>query len=440
MAEQHRYQYDKSVPGHAAKKFKCPQCGHKRYVQFYDFQTNQYLPEHFGKCDREDNCGYVSTPWEWLKANGQGDAENYRIKVTYDEPVKARIITVDKAILNQTLQHYEHNNFITYLLTIFSPETVETLKGLYFIGTAKQNGTIFWQLDNLYRIRTAQKIHYKPDGHRDKTFNPPSQRLFTIDKGYVPCLFGEHLIYDAPKTATFAVVEAEKTAIICSVYFPTWNNRPLVWLACCGMHGFTDEKLSALAGQDVLLCPDFAYSARATWGLLPMRKKLNEQTGRKEISEDGELEPDYVSVKDRLVERGCRVHFFDRYPDINDGSDLADYVVNEPPPELVLMPDLANLTLPSRVETGAGDKNMVKTLDFLKIGQEIQNREENKEKPVISVRQKAEKFIHERYGYGVSSRVYDELMPLVEKHLTTLEHPMVKKLVTMFDLDTSLKF
>lgn len=435
--QEHRYQYDKAVPGHAAKKFKCPQCGHKRYVMFYDFEQNKYLPEQFGKCDREDHCGYVNTPWLWLKENGQDNAERYTIAVNYFEPPKARIVEVEKHILAATLKAYEHNNFYLYLLSIFDKHTADALVATYFIGTAQRLGTIFWQLDSLYRIRTAQKIHYQLDGHRDKSYNPPSQRLFTVDKGYVPCLFGEHLIHDAPKNAIYAVCEAEKTAIICSVYYPLYDSRPLIWLACCGMHGFTDDKLAALAGQDVMLCNDFAYTARATWGSVLMHKKKDEQTGKTIIAEDGEIDYEYISVKAKLEERGCKVWFFDPYPDVEDGSDLADYVVKAQAPVFYTMPDFASLTISERQEIGVEQKKTNHPLDLRTIGQAIEARDQA---PQNNHSEQASNMIYERYGYGISSRDFEAKQPRLAKELRLLNDPRVQLLVKRFDLDTKLQF
>lgn len=45
----------------STKKFQCPQCGKKTFV-LYKNTEGDYLPEEFGRCDREDKCGYHSKP------------------------------------------------------------------------------------------------------------------------------------------------------------------------------------------------------------------------------------------------------------------------------------------------------------------------------------------------------------------------------------------
>lgn len=52
-----RYIFDNS-----SKKFICPNCSKKRFVRYIDTITENYLPEHFGKCDRSDNCNYHNKP------------------------------------------------------------------------------------------------------------------------------------------------------------------------------------------------------------------------------------------------------------------------------------------------------------------------------------------------------------------------------------------
>ncbi|MFL0685371.1 MAG: DUF6371 domain-containing protein [Algoriphagus aquaeductus] len=55
--ENHRYHFDKS-----SKKFRCPACQKKTFVLYVDAVTGNYLPEQYGKCDRESNCGFFQLP------------------------------------------------------------------------------------------------------------------------------------------------------------------------------------------------------------------------------------------------------------------------------------------------------------------------------------------------------------------------------------------
>lgn len=55
--ENHRYHFDKS-----SKKFRCPACQKKTFVLYVEAVTGNYLPEQYGKCDRESNCGFFQLP------------------------------------------------------------------------------------------------------------------------------------------------------------------------------------------------------------------------------------------------------------------------------------------------------------------------------------------------------------------------------------------
>lgn len=64
----------------------------------------------------------------------------------------------------------------------------------------------------------------------------------------VQCFFGLHLVNgDKP----VAIVESEKTAILCSEYIPLFT-----WLAAGALNGLNEGKMRPLKGLDVILFPD----------------------------------------------------------------------------------------------------------------------------------------------------------------------------------------
>ena len=55
--EKYIYTLDKS-----SKKFVCPNCNRKSFVKYFNHETDSYLTDDYGRCDRETNCGYHRAP------------------------------------------------------------------------------------------------------------------------------------------------------------------------------------------------------------------------------------------------------------------------------------------------------------------------------------------------------------------------------------------
>lgn len=314
--------------------YKCFGCGAQGDV--IDFVMN-YEKVSFGDAVRLLAAKY----------NVEYGVESFVFKSAAKRPLKIvkaapkTINFVPKEVLLQSLNAYEHNPLYSYFVDAFGEsKTNELFVGQYYVGTSKNGSTIYWQVDQYNRIRTAQKIKYKPDGHRDKLI--PPVRVFTGDKGYAPCFFGEHLLATHGPEYMIGMVESEKTAMICTALLPELDGHKMVYIASSGSNGITDEKLAALKGRDVCLIPDFSYTSRAVWGKLPMRKKLVD--GKVRIAPDGDIDDDYVSVRHRLTAAGAKVCFWDPVPEIDDGSDIADHLIH-PACSQINEPNLDELTL-----------------------------------------------------------------------------------------------
>jgi hypothetical protein len=61
--ERFKYSLDKS-----SKKYVCPNCNKKTLVYYVDTETGNYLTDNYGRCDREQNCGYHKAPPKGKKA------------------------------------------------------------------------------------------------------------------------------------------------------------------------------------------------------------------------------------------------------------------------------------------------------------------------------------------------------------------------------------
>ena len=126
----------------------------------------------------------------------------------------------------------------------------------YQLGVSRDGGVVFWQIDELQRIRTGKIMYYQTDCHRIKSRNPTW--VHTLLKRQLPqdytlhrCLFGQHLLSGKAPGATVCVVESEKTAVICSEHIPD-----SLWLACGGLQMFSPEMLAPLVDYKVIIFPD----------------------------------------------------------------------------------------------------------------------------------------------------------------------------------------
>ena len=287
----YRYILDKG-----SKKFRCPSCGKRRFVRYVDQQAGEYLPEQYGRCDREFSCGYFQNPY----SNGYGHDDSDWRDIPRPEPQPTSY--VDPKLFKGSLKGYGSNNFVQYLSSLFDAETLQKLISRYHIGTSKywKGATVFWQVDENRRVRTGKIMLYGPDGHRKKKDDYSYVNwVHTVgnlkDFNLEQCLFGAHLVEDSDKP--IAIVESEKTAVICSGYFPEYT-----WIAAGAKYNLKPETCKILAGHEVVLFPDL--DAYDEW-----LQKADELAGVCNISVSNYLQ----TVADPEEKQ--------------EGYDLADYLV-----------------------------------------------------------------------------------------------------------------
>lgn len=279
----YRYVLDKS-----SKKHYCPLCKKKRFVRYIDNHTNNYLSDEFGRCDREQSCGYHTDPYK----DRSSFITHSKMNVNTPKPLPKRFIPYE--LFSKCQTNYHKNNFVKYLHTLFDEEMVNSLVTTYKIGTSKHwNGaTVFWQIDRKYRIRTGRIFLYDPKTcRRDKNKNHWVHSLLYKSYKLKQCYFGEYLLKsDKP----VAVVESAKTAIIASAYLPDF-----IWIATDGSNGLmpsTHNKHEALQGRKVSLFPDAG--------------KFNDW-----------------SKKAARLQSICKVNVSSLIEHHHEGYDLADYLI-----------------------------------------------------------------------------------------------------------------
>lgn len=241
-----KYTFDRT-----SKKFICPNCNKKRFVRFIDVETNNYLEEVYGRCDRESSCGYFKKPEKIFNSHCNTIAKPIFTLQLRDNTVSYH----SEKTLQQSLKVYSNNNFYQYLILIFNSEEVLTLFAKYKVGTSKtwDGATVFWQIDKQHKIRGGKIILF--DKNTCKRVKTPHthiswahSRLKIKDFILKQCLFGLHLVCADKK---IAIVESEKTAIIMALFIPEYT-----WLATGNKQNFKDETLYPIKNKEIIAFPD----------------------------------------------------------------------------------------------------------------------------------------------------------------------------------------
>jgi hypothetical protein len=276
-----------------SKKHCCPQCGKKRFVRYIDKDTGKYLPEQYGRCDRESNCSYHLNPYSDGYAKAMREQE-HGIQSEWQQrrkplPTKAKPQTekpvyFDFPTFKQTLQaeRYEKNTFIQNLLCRvqypFEVDDITKVIELYRLGTVvhgyREGAVTFPFIDLNGNVRTVQAKQFDEANHTistdflhtviEKHFQRNQKPLQEWLKQYigqekrVSCLFGEHLLNKYPNNP-IALVEAPKTAIYGTLYFGLPQDYDsLLWLAVYNKSSFSFDKLKVLKGRKVFVFPDLS--------------------------------------------------------------------------------------------------------------------------------------------------------------------------------------
>lgn len=267
---QHSYHLQKYTG--IASRYSCPECGRKRCFTLYIDETGTPLHETVGRCDHESSCGYHYTPKEYF--HDHPDNLSHTVPMSHartklDSGTKPRkpqqqkpICTIPETIVTRSIKPGYHSQFTSFLLTILNPETVRSLILQYRIGVTKSQSVIFFQTDTKGRCRTGKIMKYDPvTGHRIKDQDTKGRitwvhslmkqsRKLPQDWELTQCLFGEHLLPTATDK-TVALVESEKTAIICAGIMPDY-----IWLATGGKSQLSPDRLAVLKGRKVIAFPD----------------------------------------------------------------------------------------------------------------------------------------------------------------------------------------
>lgn len=275
----------------------CPQCGKPHCFSFYVDAQGNVLGETVGRCDHESSCGYHKTPKQYFEEHPalkpdwrdrqpvgnqpKKSGTKGRESIKTNQPTKQKpLCTIPKEILTKSVRKDIPSTFTMFLQTIFPPETVSSLVGLYNLGVTRSRDVIYFQVDVKGNVRTGKIMKYNPQtGKRIKDPDTPFKinwvHSLMKHSGQLPkdweltqCLFGEHLLSDPQNNRkTVALVESEKTAVIASAIMPKY-----IWLATGGKSQLKPEKLSVLKDRKVIAFPDVD-------GYLEWKEKLSKIEG-----------------------------------------------------------------------------------------------------------------------------------------------------------------
>lgn len=327
IMSEYRFHLQKYRPG---SKKVCPKCGRKScFTRYVDGNAQITFPNHVGKCDHINSCGYHYTPKEYfqdnptiketmIEQNNRSDTPSRAVK-PIAKPLSSsapQTSYLPSDWVSQSMQKFDVNPLYRYLTKVAGKEKTDRLFNLYKVGTSKMwNGaTVFWQIDINGNVRAGKIMGYDAKtGHRIK--HPFNQVNWVHSVKRVPdfhmkqCLFGEHLLSETSIPAsTVAIVESEKTALIAALFIPDF-----VWLATGGMHGsFNSKVMQVLCGREVILFPDL--KATEEW----KRKTAMLHSICKRVTCSDLLEK---MATDRQREAGL---------------DIADFLLMEDTPQMVL--------------------------------------------------------------------------------------------------------
>lgn len=293
-------------------KKTCPSCGRaKCFTRYIDTESGQYVDDNVGICDHKNSCGYHLPPKEFK--------EYKEFKVFNDlkafRPIQKKEIPlceIDPYYMKLALKCEIMSDFETFLRSRFTSEEVDKAVERYFLSSNKDGHVVYWQIDNLSRIRTGKIMAYDPEAGKrlkepQQLNNSTTQHLtwvhselkckMLLDKNWQlsQCLFGLHLLNQFPDKRV-NIVEGEKTAVIMSIFLPEE-----LWMSTGGFDGLNKEKLMPLKGRQIRLFPDLGCYDR--W--LVKAEEIMRQSGLK------------IDIFKGLEE-------FDKDLGLKEGDDLAD--------------------------------------------------------------------------------------------------------------------
>lgn len=207
----------------------------------------------------------------WLARRKGLDVDDSSVKIDikpYTPPPPLPLMELKRELVKQTMDERTYaRNFLTWLWHLpwnaQQRARFSTVLWKYCVGGWPDGRVVFWLIDSDGVPRAAKLMAYKEDGHRDKDahpgwiYNQKGLREEYDPEGHtiLKPLFGGHLAKRYPQ-AEVHIVESEKTALFCAIYFGDMEKH--LWLATAGKGNLKRELLQPLIEEEriIALHPD----------------------------------------------------------------------------------------------------------------------------------------------------------------------------------------
>lgn len=317
---QYKYTLEKG-----SKKYYCPNCNKKSFVRFIDSETNEHLPDRYGRCDRSDKCGYFMKPY------GDYKQEDYKNWTPPKRKPTPKVTFIPREVFESTREGYNQNVFLHNLERDYSKQNIEKVSDIYCLGTLTSpqilRAVSFPYIDIKGNVRAIQVKEFDgnqkttPYGNRwfhselekklKKESLPIPQWLtdYKNNEKIVSILFGEHLLSLYPNNP-IALCEAPKTAIYgCLEFGLPVTDKEYLWLGVFNKSSLNYSKCKVLKGRKVMLFPDLSKTGD-TFKLWSEKAKELNQMVQNSSFEVSELLEQIATDEER-----------------ENGLDLADFII-----------------------------------------------------------------------------------------------------------------
>jgi len=175
MTKKYRYELEKG-----SKKHRCPSCGKKSYVRYFDTKTSDNLPKSYGRCDRESNCGYHNKPPKPQPKKKESIIRQYKDRLIFEFEYSVELKDSVKALSNS---RFNKDDKCWYIISQGVSEEVREF--------AKKHNFVLHESKNRYK--SIKKVKPKVASKSKRVFIP-SEILKATFKGYEKNVFIQNLL------------------------------------------------------------------------------------------------------------------------------------------------------------------------------------------------------------------------------------------------------